>query len=176
MLRQIIQEEIPDLKDFSASISDLPIDSFGMVVLRARIEAALGRPVSDQVWGEIETLNDVLARSAAQEIVVPSRTSAQERRRFSINMPQMAMEGLSESWLLKELGDMHWGMITAGLGSPSSSLKDGSGNRLYATFTRICYSLQPPFRAIARKQQPWSARHDLPVWRRHVRFGHRPGP
>jgi probable biosynthetic protein (TIGR04098 family) len=149
MLRQIIQEEIPDLPDFSASISDLPIDSFGMVVLRARIEAALGRPVSDDVWGGIETLNDVLALSSAQEIVVPSRTAANERRSFSINMPQMAMEGLSESWLLKELGDMHWGMITAGLGSPSSALKDGSGNRLYATFTRICYSLQRPLGAIA---------------------------
>ena len=148
MLRQIIQEEIPDLPDFSASISDLPIDSFGMVVLRARIEAAIGRPVSDQVWGEIETLNDILALSAAQEIVVQSRSGAQERRRFAINMPQMAMEGLSKSWLLKELGDMHWGMITAGLGSPSSALKDGGGNRLYATFTRISYSLQQPFRAI----------------------------
>jgi hypothetical protein len=149
MLRQIIQEEIPDLRDFSASISDLPIDSFGMVVLRARIETALGHPVSDQIGGEVETPNDILALSSAQEIVVPSRSGAQERRRFSINMPQMAIEGLSESWLLKELGDMHWGMITAGLGSPSSSLKDGGGNRLYATFTRICYVLQRPFSAIA---------------------------
>jgi UDP-3-O-[3-hydroxymyristoyl] glucosamine N-acyltransferase len=26
-------------------------------------------------------------------------------------MPQTAMGGLSESWLLKELGDMHWGRI-----------------------------------------------------------------
>jgi hypothetical protein len=34
-------------------------------------------------------------------------------------------------------------------GSPSFSLKDGSGNRLYATFTRICYSLQRPLGAIA---------------------------
>jgi len=149
MLRQIIQEEIPGLQDFSASISDLPIDSFGMVVLRGRIEAALGRPVSDQAWGGIETLNDVLALSAAQEIVLPSHTAARERRTFSINMPQMAMEGLSESWLLKELGDMHWSMITAGLGSQSSSLRDGSGNRLYATFTRICYSLQRPLSAIS---------------------------
>lgn len=58
-------------------------------------------------------------------------------------MPQMAMGGLSESWLFKELGDMHWSMITEGLGAPSSDLLDGSGNRLYATFTRIAISTQP---------------------------------
>ena len=71
-----------------------------------------------------------------------------ERRSFAINMPQMAMEGLSKSWLLKELGDMHWSMITKGLGSPSSELRDGSGNRLYATFTRIHYAFGRPLGAI----------------------------
>jgi probable biosynthetic protein (TIGR04098 family) len=149
MLRQIIQEEIPDVQDFSALISDLPIDSFGLVVLRGRIEAALGRPVSDQAWGGIETLNDVLALSGAQTGVPRFQAAAAERRAFSINMPHMAMGGLSESWLLKELGDMHWGMITTGLGSQSSALRDGSGNRLYATFTRISYSLQRELKAIA---------------------------
>jgi probable biosynthetic protein (TIGR04098 family) len=60
----------------------------------------------------------------------------------------MAMEGLSESWLLKELGDMHWSMITNGLGSQSSALRDGGGNRLYATFTRIGYAFGHPIGAI----------------------------
>jgi acyl carrier protein len=44
MLRQIIQEEIPDAKDFSLPLADLAIDSFGLIVLCGRIEAALGRP------------------------------------------------------------------------------------------------------------------------------------
>ena len=35
-----------------------------------------------------------------------------------------------------------------GLGSESSSLKDGNGNRLYATFTRIRYSFGKPLSAI----------------------------
>ena len=61
-------------------------------------------------------------------------------RSFNINMPQMSMGGLSESWLFKELGDMHWQMITDGLQCPSSELSDASGNRLYATFTRISVS------------------------------------
>jgi probable biosynthetic protein (TIGR04098 family) len=61
-------------------------------------------------------------------------------RSYNINMPQMAMGGLSESWLFKELGDMHWQMITDGLQCPSSGLSDATGNRLYATFTRISVS------------------------------------
>jgi len=52
-------------------------------------------------------------------------------------MPQMALGGLSESWLLKELGDAHWAMITNGLGAASSTLCDGNGERLYATFVRL---------------------------------------
>lgn len=148
MLRQIIAEEIQGDHDFSASISDLPIDSFGLVVLRGRIETALGRPVSDDAWGSVETLNDILALSSVQEPARASAAAAMERRSLSVNMPQMAMGGLSESWLLKELGDMHWTMITSGLGSPSSALRDGGGNRLYATFTRIGYSLRKPLSAI----------------------------
>lgn len=148
MLRQIIAEEIPGDHDFSVSISDLPIDSFGLVVLRGRIETALGRPVEDAAWERIATLNDILALSSVQKRVSSPEGTSMERRSLSVNMPQMAMGGLSESWLLKELGDMHWTMITSGLGSPSSALKDGGGNRLYATFTRISYSLRKPLSAI----------------------------
>ena len=123
MLREIIREEIPGTQDFSASIFDLPIDSFGMVVLRGRIEAALGRPVSDNVWGRIETLNDILALSSKESISSSVGASSQMRRSYSVNMPQMAMGGLSELWLLKELGDLHWGMIASGRRSQSSSRK-----------------------------------------------------
>ena len=52
-------------------------------------------------------------------------------------MPQMAIGGLSESWLFKELGDLHWTMLMDGLGVRSSELSDGTGERLYATFTRL---------------------------------------
>ncbi len=75
MLRQIIAEEIPGSPDFSASISDLPIDSFGLVVLRGRIETALGRSVSDATWERIETLNDILALSSVQEAATTSQTT-----------------------------------------------------------------------------------------------------
>ena len=54
-----------------------------------------------------------------------------------VTMPQMAMHALSESWLYKELGDLHWELLSKGLGQKSSRFQDEDGNRLYATFVRI---------------------------------------
>lgn len=53
----------------------------------------------------------------------------------------MANDALSENWLLKHLGDLHWQLLTKGLEQNSSQFKDEIGNRLYATFIRIRYSL-----------------------------------
>jgi probable biosynthetic protein (TIGR04098 family) len=58
-------------------------------------------------------------------------------RAYLVNMPQMAMGGLSELWLFKEVGDLHWALLENGLGCPSSQIQDANGERLYATFTRI---------------------------------------
>ncbi len=58
-------------------------------------------------------------------------------------MPQMANDALSEYWLLKELGDIHWILLSHGLEQKSSEFKDFVGNRLYAAFVRINYSLSP---------------------------------
>ena len=62
-------------------------------------------------------------------------------------MPQMSQSGLSEAWLFKELGDIHWELITRGLKRPSSELKDAAGDRLYATFTRFQLSSSAPMAA-----------------------------
>lgn len=58
-------------------------------------------------------------------------------RSYTLNMPQMLWSGMSENWMLKELGDMHWKMITDGLGIPSDALVDSNGERLYASFVRL---------------------------------------
>jgi probable biosynthetic protein (TIGR04098 family) len=59
------------------------------------------------------------------------------KRTFSIGMPQMAVGCLSENWLLKELGSLHWDRLCQSLGATSQSLTDSEGRRLYATFVRI---------------------------------------
>ena len=73
---------------------------------------------------------------------------ASVRRDYSINMPQMALGGLSESWLFKELGDIHWSMISRGLNSPANLLSDANGDRLYATFTRLRIASTAPLSTV----------------------------
>lgn len=70
-------------------------------------------------------------------------------RDYPVNMPQMAMGGLSESWLFKELGDLHWALITDGLGVASSEMADANGDRLYPTFTRIRFRASVPLARFA---------------------------
>jgi len=59
------------------------------------------------------------------------------KKNVVVNMPQMAIEALSENYLFKEIGDCHWEMICKGLNTASYDLKNDTGDRLYATFVRI---------------------------------------
>ncbi len=59
------------------------------------------------------------------------------QKNYTINMPQMAIEALSESWLFKELGDTHWEMLCKGLETKSYNLTNDTNDRLYATFVRL---------------------------------------
>lgn len=62
---------------------------------------------------------------------------AKKEYRQIVNMPQMALTGLSENWLMKEIGDCHWHMLCEDLGLKSNEIFDEFGNRLYAAFVRI---------------------------------------
>jgi probable biosynthetic protein (TIGR04098 family) len=79
-------------------------------------------------------------------------------------MPQMALGGLSEAWLFRELGDIHWTMISNGLAAPSSKLADANGHRLYATFTRIRMTSTVPL-------QSYHENEDLLAEGKLTRFG-----
>jgi probable biosynthetic protein (TIGR04098 family) len=86
-------------------------------------------------------------------------------------MPQMALAGLSEAWLFKELGDIHWAMITDFLKSPSSAISDDAGDRLYATFTRISIDVQPQLRAFL-ENDPLAINSRLERYGASFFFGH----
>lgn len=57
-----------------------------------------------------------------------------------LGMPQLALSGLSEGWLLRECGARHWSEIAAYFQAPPERLADGRGNRLYSSFlaARLC--------------------------------------
>ena len=46
--------------------------------------------------------------------------------KITVNMPQMAANGLSENWLFKHCGDLHWDALCASLDIRSSELEDDS--------------------------------------------------
>jgi probable biosynthetic protein (TIGR04098 family) len=143
----ILHEEIPGLlqSDLQVPITELEIDSFGLVSLRARLESFMKREIDDAKWVSIKTFSELISVATGGEPESKNgKPSVSERRTYLLNMPQMALGGMSESWLFKEIGDLHWSMITKGLKSPSSELRDGSGARLYATFTRIRVELTRP--------------------------------
>ena len=130
----------PAVRNYSSRFDELGFDSFALIVLRAEIEENEDRQIADEDWIKVECPADLVqyltkARSSVNRQV----TAATAQRLVPINMPQMAMSGLSESWLFKEVGDIHWAILTSSLGVSSRSIVDQAGDRLYATFTRIMY-------------------------------------
>ena len=153
-LHAALSEAIPA---FSAKMASRPfaalgVDSFGMLSLRARVEQVLG-PVDDAVWTTLVTPGELLELGRSGLKPEAEATGATHSRRYRINMPQMAVGGLSESWLFKEIGDLHWTMIMDGLGVQSSDLFDGTGARLYATFTRLRLVSTNPISSFAENEE-----------------------
>lgn len=60
--------------------------------------------------------------------------------RFVLGMPHLTYGGLSENWLLKTCGDLHWQAICAGMGRQSHEITDAAGNRLYPSFVELLHS------------------------------------
>ncbi len=57
-----------------------------------------------------------------------------------IHLPQTDATGLSENWLFKHCGEMHWDDLCAAIGVSgvnSKEMRDDAGNRLYPTFLAI---------------------------------------
>ncbi|MFF5126139.1 beta-ketoacyl synthase N-terminal-like domain-containing protein [Streptomyces syringium] len=53
-----------------------------------------------------------------------------------LGLPALSVSGLSENWLLREAGDLHWSLIGEHFGLPVAELADTDGNRLLPAFTR----------------------------------------
>lgn len=57
--------------------------------------------------------------------------------RVRVGMPQLGLNGLSESWLLAECGDRHWQLLAETCGQPVVYLRDTRGRRVYPAFRAI---------------------------------------
>jgi probable biosynthetic protein (TIGR04098 family) len=75
--------------------------------------------------------------------MVESRSPGRIHRRHIIEMSKMALSGMGEPWLFRELNDLHWTLICDFLQTASSQVSDGKGDRLYATITRCAINFEP---------------------------------
>jgi len=57
--------------------------------------------------------------------------------RYRIGMPQLGLNGLSESWLLAECGDRHWQLLAQACGMPIAQLRDARKRRVYPAFRSV---------------------------------------
>lgn len=68
-------------------------------------------------------------------------------------MPQLAPYGLSENWLLRHAGDLHWQAICHGLCKRSRDICDQHGDRLYASFVRVAWTSTAPLGAFQESDE-----------------------
>jgi probable biosynthetic protein (TIGR04099 family) len=54
-----------------------------------------------------------------------------------LGMPQLSGVGLSENWLLKELGHRHWMALAKAAGMDAPDFRDDAGQHVYAAFCAI---------------------------------------
>lgn len=140
---KIIQTVIPSFKaeDLKYTFKEIGVDSMDLVVLRVTIEKKFSHVIPDSIWLNFNSFREIIQYYQSTETEdsqeIGKNNGINFEKEITLNMPQMAVEALSESWLFKELGGNHWDMICQGLNSASFDLKDDIGNRLYATFVRI---------------------------------------
>lgn len=73
-----------------------------------------------------------------------------------IHLPQTDATGLSENWLFKHCGEMHWDYLCAAMGVSgvnSKEMRDDAGNRLYPTFLAIKGTYATPLCKVRMDQQ-----------------------
>jgi probable biosynthetic protein (TIGR04098 family) len=70
-----------------------------------------------------------------------------------IGMPQLGPYGLSESWLLSHLGDLHWRVIAGALGAHTRDIIDEHRNRLYASFVRVTWTASSALSALGESDE-----------------------
>jgi probable biosynthetic protein (TIGR04098 family) len=88
---------------------------------------------------QLDVKEHLLQFTPIGESKTPVKKKILVQRKQEIKLPQMANKALSENWLLKEIGDVHWELLSKGLESKSSGITNAAGDRLCAAFVRINY-------------------------------------
>ena len=159
----VLAAELPGLapEDADRDWVALGLDSFGLLTLRAAVEQAIERDLGDREWQSATTPRRLCALDGASS--PRAQACAAEDAALAgetiLGMPELAMGGLSESWLLKRLGHVHWQMIGVALGVAPQLLCDEGGRRLYPAITRVRFvSSRPLGRYREGERLGWTSR------------------
>ena len=140
--KSIIKQLIPKLEEiyYLLPFEQVMVDSIDLLAIRVELEQTVGL-IPDQDWVALNSINEIIDYCVEIKANKGTVKSADQDKnivdQLTINMPQMAIEALSENWLFRELGNRHWQMLCNGINTSSGEIKDEEGNRLYATFVRI---------------------------------------
>ncbi|SDD62552.1 Pnap_2097 family protein [Paraburkholderia lycopersici] len=66
-----------------------------------------------------------------------TQTQGTSRTQYVAGMPELAFAGLSEQWLLRTCGQLHWNALAQQAGLASPDFYDDEGQKSYAAFTAI---------------------------------------
>lgn len=85
---------------------------------------------------KIVRLEDIFGCSAAK----PKLSAPKLPDRITLGMPHLSANGLSEGWLLKELGHRHWFLLAEAAGMAVPDFRTASGEPVYAAFRAVSLS------------------------------------
>lgn len=93
-------------------------------------------------------------------------------RRLRVGMPQLDAGGLSENWLLRYAGDLHWEAIGQKLLAASQEIRGEAEQRLYPTFVAVRARYDVPLAAVREDDTLEAAIEVVPCGRAcaHGRF------
>ncbi|GAA2710202.1 MULTISPECIES: beta-ketoacyl synthase N-terminal-like domain-containing protein [Streptomyces] len=70
-----------------------------------------------------------------------------------LGLPALSIGGLSENWLLREAGDIHWALIGEHFGLPVAQLTDADGVRLLPAFVRAAVTATDSLKSFAEHDE-----------------------
>lgn len=157
----------PESIDLDKRMDEQGLDSLQLIILRERLESALGVVFSDTEWMAMDTPANVLARVTSQ--TTSSGADAGfwwTRGDLEIGMPLTGRNNLAETPLLQYLGDLRWRHISEIVGVPSREIADDDGERLYATFFYVEVAFPE-----ARPMASFGENDKFTVWSAVARYG-----
>jgi probable biosynthetic protein (TIGR04098 family) len=86
-------------------------------------------------------------------------------RRLRLGMPQLDAGGLSEGWLLRYAGDLHWEAIGRQLATTSDDIRSDWGQRLYPTFVAVRARYSSPLSGLRENDVLQAAAEVIPCGR-----------